>query len=62
MKTIIYFVVVTEDGERQSMQLTYSDRIEAEDIMGSMERGVFDDDYIKYEPVRIEYVLDQEEA
>jgi hypothetical protein len=62
MKTIIYFVVVTEDGERESMQLTYSDRVEAEDVIGSMECGVFDSDTVKYEPVRIEYVLDEEEA
>lgn len=52
------------DGEEQTAPFvsTFLDRVEAEDVMHSMECGVFDDDYTRYHPTRIEYVLDEEEA
>lgn len=52
------------DGEEQTTQFvsTFLDQVEAEDVFGSMQCGVFDDDYTRYYPTRIEYVLDEEEA
>ena len=65
MKIIVYYLcTMSVDGEEQTTQFvsTFLDQVEAEDVFGSMQCGVFDDDYTRYYPTRIEYVLDEEEA
>ncbi len=65
MKIIVYYIcTVKTDGEEQSTKhiSTFLDQVEAEDIFGSMQCGVFDDDYVTYYPTKIEYVLNEEEA
>lgn len=65
--TTIHFIMITIlDGEefRHSNSNTFRDPAEAEDILHSMECGVFDDDYVRYIAQKIVYELDnvEEEA
>jgi len=60
--TLYYVAILVADGEVTTTQheSKFLDRVEAEDVMGSMECGVFDDDYIKYVPTKIVYELEEE--
>ena len=63
--TILYFIVATHlDGEVTSTRHfnEFKDPVEAEDIMHSMQKGVFDDDYVFYIPDRIVYELEEGEV
>jgi hypothetical protein len=60
--TTVHFIMITAlDGEEISTNgiSTFNDPFEAEDIMHSMECGVFDDDYVHYIPQKIVYELEE---
>lgn len=63
--TTLYFIMTTHlDGEviTTKMSNSFKDPVIAEDIMHSMQKGVFDDDYVKYGVDRIVYELEEGEA
>jgi len=60
--TTVHFIMITVlDGEeiRTEGSNSFKDPHEAEDIMHSMECGVFDDDYVHYVPQKIVYELEE---
>lgn len=62
MTTVHFIMITTVDGEeiRNNCSNSFNDPHEAEDVMHSMECGVFDDDYVHYIPQKIVYELDEE--
>lgn len=67
MTTTLHFtMILSVDGEIICTRgiSTFKDPAEAEDIMHSMQSGVFDDDYVRYHADKIVYELEttEEEA
>ena len=67
MTTLHFTMYLTVDHEVVITKgiSNFRDSVEAEDIMHSMECGVFDDDYVQYKVDKIVYELDcieEEEA
>jgi len=61
MTTVHFIMITTEDGEeiRNDCSSKFKYSHEAEEIMQSMECGVFDDDYVHYVPTKIVYELEE---
>ena len=60
MVTLQFTMTLSVDGEIITTKgiSTFRDPVEAEDIMHSIECGVFDDDYVRYHADKIVYELE----
>lgn len=60
MFTLHFIMISTVDGEEiQTNHISvYPDPYMAEDVMHSMQSGVYDDDYVRYVPNKIVYELE----